>query len=541
MRGFFGLLLVISLDRIHGFAFQSTHLPVVRRQNLPHLAATAVTTTPSTSSYLATCIPGLSDVLVDELRHLGVHDVCKLSPSAVSCTATLLQALACTMHLRTAHKFSELLASSDNIHSKEDLEYWISTLPVAHLLGDGCGGLLTLSVVCKGRPSAADLSHTHFTALTVKNALCDAVRQLRGDRPYVDTTYAQVPLVVHCHESSFTLYRCLHHGSLHERGYRTGSTIHKAALKESLAAGLLLRAGWPQGNYTLVDPMAGSGTLVIEALLLAADISPGLMRMQCGETTKPPVLYWKHDDEDDDDAVALYKQVVQDAAARAKTGLQTAPMVYANEQHAGALRLLEESVTNAGLSRFVHVTHGDCRDWQAPRDIDNNKLLFVTNPPWGVRLDTDMEDSWEALRQLVRRQPCELWVLSGNPTATKHLGLSKSQSLALQTGKQDLRWIQYLVQSPEEREQARRERQERDDLQHAKQLDKPRVEESREAPDHSSRRPAEQPTSRRRPGQPNNKYNDRRARYQSGSSYQKVSFRKKTEKVASPTTDNEWI
>ena len=131
------------------------------------------------------------------------------------------------------------------------------------------------------------LCHSHFTGLTVKNAIADQIRRRCGARPSVDLDMPLLPLYLHLHRGEAWLYRSLggHQSSLHKRGYHRGP-IHKAALRENLAAGLLLLAGWDRlvaeadGEHpaVLCDPCCGSGTLAVEAALIATRTAPGLLR-----------------------------------------------------------------------------------------------------------------------------------------------------------------------------------------------------------------------------------------------------------------------
>jgi 23S rRNA G2445 N2-methylase RlmL len=372
------------------------------------------------------------------------------------------------------------------------------SVDVKDLLGDGQGGLLTLSVqvVMTGKSrevgaKSSDLTHSKFTALSIKNALCDSVRARRGDRPDVDPDDPDVPLVAFVRDSSVSLYRQLHVGSLHRRGYRSDAAIHKAAMKESLAAGLLMHAGWndrilamkeesieQQPQVVLVDPMAGSGTLVLEAVLMAADVAPGLLRASCSISNPerfpghllPPVTRWKHPSGDESaiSAAQIWKDELVEASHRAKTGIgwlrsSNSVRFFANDYHPGAIDLIESSLREAsqvvpGLDSLVEVHQGDCEDWiPVVTSSDNGKFdssldqrwMVVCNPPWGERLSEDMHESWESLRAFLRGGTCpprtEAWILSGNPAATKHLGLQRSSSLPVRTGQQDLRWLQYEI------------------------------------------------------------------------------------------------
>jgi putative N6-adenine-specific DNA methylase len=484
--------------------------------------------------------------------------------SAVTFRASRQASLYALCWLRSVHKLLELVASSDDddhgddydhtntniiLKDRDDVHTFIrEKVNVKELLGDGQGGLLSVSVkvvLNNPRHIPQDLTHTHYTALTIKNALCDVVRDMRGDRPNVDIDNADVPLVAiflgsktttttaaaassvsssapfgrkenEDSTASLCLYRSLHPpGSLHRRGYRQGSAIHKAAMKESLAAGLLLEAGWLdklrtlknedndknanggggsdrdrlQSRLRFIDPMAGSGSLVIEATMMAADIAPGLMRVRCGvpNSNMPPVTRWKNanaekDQEEEEDTATMWKRILLEATQRAKDGIQylrqndpSRIRIGGNDIHPGAVDIMESALTNAGLSDFVDITNMDCYDLtmmedDIPQDKDvdvddddgnvhavlttarttttSTTCLVATNPPWGVRLTDDIEESWEGLRHFIRDkcpQGTEVYVLSGDKTATGTLKLKRDRMIPLQTGDQNLRWIQYTI------------------------------------------------------------------------------------------------
>jgi len=345
---------------------------------------------------------------------------------------------------------------------------------VKELLGDGKGGLLTLSVKTilnnpRGLPK--DLSHSHYTALTIKNALCDIVRDMRGDRPSVDVDDPDVPLVAILRGmgegATLSLYRSLHPpGSLHKRGYRQGRAIHKAAMKETLAAGLLLEAGWKDqvnlimqeaetasSSLLFIDPMAGSGSLVLEACSIAMDIAPGLMRIRCGLEAHrlPPVTRWKSCD--DEEVAIVWKKVLIDATNRAKDRIRfmrerpSTVQFKANDIHPGAVDIMQSSLSSAGLLDFVEVSNEDCYDLDVD-DTEGTMCFVCVNPPWGKRLTEDITESWEGLRHFVRNtcpNDTQVFVLSGNKAATATLKLKRDKMIPIQTGEQYLRWIQYTI------------------------------------------------------------------------------------------------
>ena len=355
--------------------------------------------------------------------------------------------------MRSVHRLLELVATTDDtnnlasnndknridrgslLYTRDDLHGFVrECVNTKDLLGDGKGGLLTLSVktvLNNSRQLPKDLSHSHYTGLSIKNSLCDTVREMRGDRPDVDVDNPDVPLVAILRgmgdnrydegAASLSIYRSLHPpGSLHKRGYRSGGAIHKAAMKESMAAGLLLEAGWKdkveamitkserdENNYTsnrqryglrMIDPMAGSGSLVLEACMMATDIAPGLMRIRCGISnhSSPPVIRWKSHGKDD--VNSMWKSVLLDATTRAKAGIQrmrenpSLIQIEANDIHPRAVDIMELSLETAGLANFVTLSNMDCYDMDARNEPGDNEgysssaceCFVATNPPWYV-------------------------------------------------------------------------------------------------------------------------------------------------------------
>ena len=444
--------------------------------NVLHISTSQTTTTRlwvADSSYLATCIPGLADVLAAELSdiHTEIYDIETSGNAAVTFRATREGSLRALCWVRTAHRLLEVVAVQEKaeIYDRNDLMDFIKQeVNVKDLLGDGQGSLLTLSVkamLTNPMQLPQDLSHSHFSALTVKNALCDVIRDMRGDRPSVDTDTPDVPLVIQLRGkqggAAVTLFRSLHSpGSLHRRGYRQGDTMHKAAMKESLAAGLLREAGWHTkvnesknsgSPLRLVDPMAGSGSFVLEAAMMAAGIAPALLRIKCGlpDASLPPVTKWKSDI----DTTQAWKDILGEASQEAKAGIMWMRAnpdqikIQANDIHPGALRIMESSLQAAGLHVLVQTSNLDCYDLEL-MDGKDVPYMVVTNPPWGVRLTEDIEDSWEGLRHYLRDvcpSGTKAYVLSGDKSSTKLLKLKRDRMIPIQTGEQILRWIHYTI------------------------------------------------------------------------------------------------
>lgn len=479
-------------------------------------------TLPPPRRYFATCIPGLETVLAKEVADMGGYGI-EIGRSGVSFTEAppnigqsdvdaltgasteMTVGLKCLMWARTCHRIMELIATTQPpptregvveqryrnavVYDKNDLyEFIQSSCDVKSLLGDGKGGMLSFAVkVTTGVDSNAknipkELCHTHFTALTIKNALVDKCRSERsdGERPNVDTEHPDVPLIVALRAATssgmtggahVSVYRSLHGlDSLHRRGYRAAqeTAIHKAAMKESMASGLLYESGWhllvAQAKMdrlpaVLIDPMTGSGTFCIEAALIAADIAPGLIRMMAaskaseGKAMLPPVLRWKNTDR------ALWTHLCEEAQVRRQKGLQWLLgrnpvtgnqncLILGNDVHKGAYRLALQCRQGADLPKFaVEFHNSDCQEWKISGHIVEGRTIVVVNPPWGLRLDIDTEQSWGALKSFLREEcvGAEAWILSGNKHLTRLLNMKKTRSVPLKTAAETLRWLQYPI------------------------------------------------------------------------------------------------
>ena len=226
-------------------------------------------------SFFATAPKGISSLLLQELKDLGIEEV-KESTAGVTFLGDLESAYRVCLWSRLANRVLMPL-SQFPANSPEMLYDAVKEIPWdEHLAQDG-----TLAVDFNTANSR--INHSHFGALKVKDAIVDLFREKYGERPSVDTKQPDIRLNVYLNRDFATLYLDLSGDSLHRRGYRLDGAA--APLKENLAAALLIRAGWPEIAATgggLLDPMCGSGTLPIEAALMASKSAPGLMRTYFG-------------------------------------------------------------------------------------------------------------------------------------------------------------------------------------------------------------------------------------------------------------------
>jgi len=224
---------------------------------------------------------------------------------------------------------------------------------------------------------SAAVTHTHYAALKVKDAIVDHFRDTVGHRPDVDTDNPDIRIHLHLDKEQATLSLDLAGDSLHRRGYRLRGV--EAPLKENLAAAILIRAGWPElaaQGAPLVDPMCGSGTLVIEAAWMAADVAPGLMRENWGFEA------WL------DHKPKLWSDLHAEAVARRNEGLKKLPPMAGSDIDLGALKSARKNAAQAGLTGKIDWTQ---RDALEARPIGAMPGLVVTNPPYGERLGAEGE------------------------------------------------------------------------------------------------------------------------------------------------------
>ncbi len=226
------------------------------------------------------------------------------------------------------------------------------------------------TIACEFTGSHPAITNTHFGTLRLKDGICDRLRADSGVRPDVTLTRPAVRVLAHAHHSHLTVSLDLAGEGLHRRGYRLESG--EAPLRENLAAGVLLRARWDEAaaqGREFLDPMCGSGTLVIEAAMIAADRAPGLLREYFG------FLGWRGHDG------PLWQQLRAEAQARLRSQLTS--VVRGSDADARALERAAANARQAGIESLVRFEH---RALQAVRPLTAGPGLICTNPPYGERL-----------------------------------------------------------------------------------------------------------------------------------------------------------
>ncbi|MGY6630959.1 MAG: bifunctional 23S rRNA (guanine(2069)-N(7))-methyltransferase RlmK/23S rRNA (guanine(2445)-N(2))-methyltransferase RlmL [Wenzhouxiangella sp.] len=322
------------------------------------------------TEFFATAPRGLEDLLATELNALGLDGV-RPTRGGVSFQGELKAAYTACLWSRIANRVLLPLASftadnDDALYTGVGTIDWLAHIEPECSLAVDFTGIKAL------------ISHSRFASQRVKDAIVDQVRERTGERPSVDIQTPDIRINVHMHRDQVTVALDLSGDSLHRREYRTGGNI--APLKENLAAAVLMRADWPAlaaEGAALVDPMCGSGTLLIEAAWLASDSAPGLLRTRFG------FLRWlKHDAE-------TWKALVDEALERQEAGLASLPPLLGQDHDPEAVALAQANVRRAGLSGRIQISQGDLADARPPEGVERG--LVVTNPPYGERLGENHE------------------------------------------------------------------------------------------------------------------------------------------------------
>lgn len=322
-----------------------------------------------------TTSPGLEPALFSELAELGYRDL-KKGKAGVSLATDRAGLERLTVSTRLGHRvlwqLADVLATDgDTLYRQaRDAVRWAGLIPAV----GAAPKTFAVSASCRDTPAFRD---SRFAALRVKDAICDAVREAQGERPNVDADDPDVSVRVSVAGGRGIIsLDAAGRQSLHARGYRTDKG--EAPLRETLAAALPVLAGWDP-RTPLVDPMCGSGTIVIEAALRAHGILPAALSALRGGWG---FMRWPgHRPE-------RFARIIAEMAGA--TGDPTGPRpaaIAGAELDPGALATARVNAERAGVGGLVGLSLGDARDREhiarlAPGDTG----LFVTNPPWGRRL-----------------------------------------------------------------------------------------------------------------------------------------------------------
>lgn len=386
----------------------------------------------NTFQLFATTPKAMEQILAEELKQLGITDA-KLTVAGVAFEGSLEIAYRVCLWSRIANRVL-LVLSTFPVLNQEDLYNGVKKINwFEHMKPDD-----SMAVTFSAKNSKA-INNTHFGALKVKDAIVDQMRAKFNKRPDIDTEQPTIRINVYLNGENAQLSLDLSGESLHKRGYR--DTQVKAPIKENLAAAILLRAGWPdiaKQNGTLIDPMCGSGTLLVEAAMIAADYAPGLLRTHYG------FLGWKKHD------AALWQNLLSEAELRRNTGIEKLPAIVGFDKSTQSINAALTHIDNAGLSQKIHVERRDIVD--AKPASDWNPGLLVCNPPYGERLG-DEDSTSELYRQFgeILKSRFKGWrvaLIISNSELGFRLGIRSQKPITLYNGALECTLLRLTVDEP---------------------------------------------------------------------------------------------
>ena len=270
-----------------------------------------------------------------------------------------------------------------------------------------------------------EFRHSKFVSYKVKDAIVDFFREKTGKRPNISIANPDIRLHIHIAEDQCTLCLDSSGESLHRRGYRQESV--EAPLNEVLAAGMILLSGW-QGDTDFIDPMCGSGTLPIEAALIAKNMAPGLFRKE--------YAFEKWPDFDAD----LFDEIYNDESQEREFNHH----IYGYDIDMKAVNTARLNVKAAGLTADITIEQQDFKDFTQPQ----NKSIIITNPPYGERISTpDLLGTYRMIGERLKHQfkGNDAWILSYREECFEQIGLKPSIKIPLYNGSLECEFRRYQM------------------------------------------------------------------------------------------------
>ena len=365
----------------------------------------------------ATTLKGLEGVLADELKQLGAQDI-KKGIRSVTFRGDQGFLYKANIALRTAIRILKPIKTC-KIYDEEDLYEAIQKIKWEKYLD--VEGTFAIGAVVNSKNFT---SNSHYIALKSKDAVADYFRHKYSKRPNVDLDYPDVKIHVHIQKDWCTISLDSSGDSLHKRGYRSATNI--APINEVLAAGLVLLSGY-SGDENFIDPMCGSGTILIEACMIACKIPANINRKQFAFER------WKNYDED------LYF-TIQDALLKKITNSHFKIMGF--DKAPSAVSKAKQNVINANLEEFIGVHHVNF--FNSTKEVFGNTTILF-NPPYGERLNIDVNEFYKKVGDTLKHNypNSTAWLITSDMQALKHVGLRTSKRIELKNADLDCKFVKY--------------------------------------------------------------------------------------------------
>lgn len=366
---------------------------------------------------VAKTFPGLEEVLANELNALGAKDVTP-GRRMVLFKGDKEMMYRANFQLHTAIRILKPIAQFTAL-SAEDVYDEVQKINWSEVIGDG----KTFSV--DSVVYSEEFRNSRFVTYKVKDAIVDQFREKTGQRPNISVANPDVRLNVHISGTEGTISLDSSGESLHRRGYRQESV--EAPLNEVLAAGMILMTGW-RGECDFIDPMCGSGTIPVEAALIARNISPGVFRKE--------FAFEKWPDFDAD----LFDEIYNDDSKEREFEHH----IYGYDIDMKAVNTALMNVRAAGLSKDVTIEQADFDEFSGHKE----KAILVTNPPYGERISTqNLLGTYKMIGSKLKNffKDNEAWVLSYRAECFDQIGLKPSVKIPLYNGSLECEFRKYSI------------------------------------------------------------------------------------------------
>lgn len=365
---------------------------------------------------LAKTFFGFEEILAKELQILGAQNV-EIGTRAVSFKGDKGFMYKANLSLRTALK---ILKPIYQFRAFNDLSLYkgIQGIDWSKYLNENQTFVIDTTI------HSDHFNHSQFVSQKAKDAIVDQFRVKKGVRPSVDKDFPDLKINIHIDKDQCTVSLDSSGESLHQRGYRTATNI--APINEVLAAGMLMLSGW-DGSSDFIDPMCGSGTLLAEAAMIACNIPANINRKE--------FAFEKWNDWDND----LFDQIIDALLKRTKefrytiTGYDKAP---------SAVQKAKDNILNANLEDYVTIHQANFFE---SKKENVGPLHMVFNPPYGERLDIDLERFYRELGDTLKNNysNTNAWFITANLDALKFVGLRPSRKIKLFNGSLEARLVKY--------------------------------------------------------------------------------------------------
>lgn len=364
---------------------------------------------------LAKTFKGLEPILAKELIDLGADNV-KIERRAVSFSGNKELLYKANLHLRTASRVLKPIThfkatDPEQIYKEMKKVDWESIMTLKN------------TFAIDATVFSDEIRHSQYATYRAKDAIADWFFERYNKRPSVDVVNPDLRINLHIAQNYCTLSLDSSGESLHKRGWRVSQ--NDAPINEALAAGMLLMAGW-DGQCDFVDPMCGSGTLLIEAAMIALNIPPGIYRSSFG------FEQWNDFDEE------LFDRLYNDDSHERNFS----HTLYGSDQSAYAIRIAERNVKSAGLNKYIKLKVTPIQSLTPP----TQNCIIVTNPPYGERIVADdMYGLYEDIGRCLKHQfaGSTAWVISSQDAFLEKMGLKPSKKIKLLNGKLDCSFCRY--------------------------------------------------------------------------------------------------